>query len=91
MPGREDSAYSPTSTRGSPSPGSRGRPRRAPPLSALVYRLLRLRAAGNIDLAVWALLAWLLGSREGEAARKAGLVLAAALAAASLLELALTG
>ena len=42
------------------------------------------RGLEGLDTAAYAMLAWLLGSREGEAARKAGLVLAAA----SLLELA---
>ena len=61
------------------------------PLSTLIHRFLGVGVTGDVDIALWALVAWLLGSREGEAARKAGLVLAAALAAASLLEAALTG
>ncbi len=49
------------------------------------------RGLEGLDTALYALIAWLLGSRESELARKLGLVLAAALAAASLLELSLTG
>ena len=60
------------------------------PLSALLARL-GVRVTGDVDIALWALLTWLLGSREREGVKKAGLVLAALLAAASLLELSLTG
>ena len=49
------------------------------------------RGLEGLDTALYALIAWLLGSREREGVKKLGLVLAAALAALSLLELALTG
>ncbi len=61
------------------------------PVSTLVYMLLRLRVTSDIDLAAWALVAWLLGSRESELARKLGFIVAALLAALSLLELVLSG
>ena len=50
------------------------------PLSVLIHSFLGVRVPGDTDLAMWAMLAWLLGSREGEAAKKLGLVVAAALA-----------
>ena len=62
-----------------------------PPPLTLLGRLLGVRAPGDLDLAAWALLSWLLGSRESEAMKKAGFVVAAALAAAAVLEAALTG
>ena len=40
----------------------------------------------GLDTAMWALLTWFLGSREREGVKKAGLVLAALLAALALLE-----
>jgi len=60
------------------------------PLSTLLGRL-GVSITGDVDIALWALVAWLLGSRESEGVKKAGLVLAALLAALSVLELALTG
>ena len=55
------------------------------PFTWLLGRL-GFRAPGDLDLAAWALLSWLLGSREGEAVKKLGLVVAAALAALAALE-----
>ena len=59
------------------------------PLSTLLGRLLGIRAPGDVDLAAWTLLAWLLGSRESEAVKKAGFMVAMALLAAALVEAAL--
>ena len=61
------------------------------PLSTLIHRFLGVGVTGDVDIALWALIVWLLGSREREGVKKAGLVLAALLAALSLLELALAG
>ena len=47
---------------------------------------LGLGAVEGLDIAMWALLTWFLGSREREGVKKAGLVLAALLAALALLE-----
>jgi len=60
-------------------------------LSMLVHRFLGVRAPGDVDLAMWAMITWLLGSRESEAARKLGLVVAAALLALAALEAVLMG
>ncbi len=48
--------------------------------------LLGVRAPGDLDLAMWALLAWLLGSRESELAKKLGFLLAVALFVAVVVE-----
>lgn len=61
------------------------------PLSKLAYRFSRHQGAGDLDLAAWALLSWLLGSRESETLRKLGLVAAAALVAMAAVEAALAG
>ena len=48
--------------------------------------LLGLKLPGDLDIAVWAIVAWVLGSREAEEAKKLGLILVALLAALALLE-----
>jgi len=42
--------------------------------------------AGDVDLAMWGLLVWVLGSRESELAKKLGFIVAVALLAAAVLE-----
>ena len=59
------------------------------PLSTLLGRL-GLGATGDVDIPFWALLAWLLGSRENEAAKKLGFILAVGLSALATVEYVLT-
>ncbi len=56
------------------------------PLSMLLDRFLGITVPGDLDLAMWALLAWLLGSRESELAKKLGFIVAMVLAVAAVLE-----
>ena len=60
------------------------------PLTLLLERL-GFRVPGDVDLAAWAMLAWLLGSREAETARRLGFLLATWLLALAAVEAALAG
>ncbi len=55
------------------------------PVSTLLL-MLGIKAPGDVDIALWAIVTWLLGSRESEAVRRLGIVLVAAIAAVALLE-----
>ena len=56
------------------------------PLSILIHSFLGVRVTADVDLAAWALLTWIMGSRESEAVKKLGFVGAMALLAVAVLE-----
>jgi len=58
------------------------------PVSTLLGRL-GVSVTGDIDIPMWALLVWFLGSRESENAKKLGFLVAVGLAALAAVELSL--